>query len=302
MEHEGGRLGAVQIEADVERLLGEARTKFRSMVDVGRIARRGKVMGIVGPDETEIQGDKAMGEFFYRQLANLAWVDGIQIEGCASVEWRILSRRRSVHVDPLDGSANCLTNRTTLPHGACVTVVEHPPDGSHPRWRDIVACGAVNYLSGTVYLCRRNGDGTYRTRIEGPRGVVQSFGSLDPGNQVLYVETYYLRMRALAAEMFTENGNFRSLGSALIEMLLVSEGVAAAFFCETQKQHEGPVGALCTLGAGMVAIGPRAENLLDTPYDFNAKTGVVLAANIGIAYELCERYAKVARLLDTKKR
>lgn len=279
---------------DVERILYNGRVKLGTIQNGREVIRHGKGFGLLGPDETEIRADHELGVFFREELTKLGGLAGITIEGdhkrnpVTHAESGLIA-----FCDPLDGSESFYNDRETLPHGACITLFERRP-GQPLLYRDIVAAAAIDYRIGRTWRVRREAwteigtPGKYLTFVNGVPARVQDVEGLDIGNQRVYYEMYYPRMRADAAKHFGDKkGGIRSLGSALLEMLAVSHGKATLFACSSQKAHEAPIGIVATLGAGGVAwpyaLGASEGQILDLEYDFNKQIEVVLAANAAVA-------------------
>ena len=237
-------------------------------------------------NDTEIEADVVLGEYFAERIAALNDVGRITAEGLGE---RTGTGTTWWCVDPLDGSLNYALRGNTmgLPYTACITVLEKTGDAA---FSDVIAAGILDLRNGDHWLARRNQFGVYRTVVNGYEAFTMPVTELDLGSQVVIGEMYYPENRIRLVEAFAgEKGWLRSIGSAAYEMALVASGQAAAFLCGSQKQHELGAAYALVMGAGGLALDFDGSDLGPQPFTFNTPTPAVLAANSQIATQILER-------------
>jgi myo-inositol-1(or 4)-monophosphatase len=200
----------------------------------------------------------------------------------------------AVFIDPLDGSLDYKTGRGTfaLPYSATVAVFD---DATELRFRDCVIAGTIDLRTGDLLLAERGAGCTLNGKTCRTNGATR----VDLRTGITIAEFYYPGHRRLVVELFHgEAGYLRSIGSAAFEMALVAGGIADAFCCDQQKNHELGAGYRLVVEAGGAAVDHDGQDLGDRPYVFMRQTPVVLAATRALADELVSRIQRVRALQE----
>ena len=240
-------------------------------------------------NDTEINADRQIGDALIGFLKRCA-VSEIWAEGFSPVENPTYTNGLRVFIDPLDGSLNFLRSKgnIALPYTSVISVTR--PVGSTLIFGNILASGVVDLRTNEVWYAEK-GKGVAFS-IYGQRVEANGRKVLDLGMGVVIGEFYYPENRRLLMDVFPEKGWLRNCGSAAYEMMLVASGVADAYVCDRQKNHELGAGYLAVTEAGGAALDFDGNDLGLTVYDFNAQTPVVLGATKEIALEIVERIKK----------
>lgn len=277
---------------EIIKLTAEAAQKIikSQNISLNAIIHHGASFGDLKND-TEIAADKAIGDAVLQVLRQFPELIGrISIEGQCD-EFLSSSGDLWVCVDPLDGSLNYLTKGTTLglPFSFCITILDKIQDA---KFGNVLAACVVDLRSDDVWISIRQ-NGLYQTMVNGkkvfftPATVRQK---LDIGKSIIFGEMYYPDNRDLLVKMFeSEKGWLRNPGSAAYEMASVASGVAVAFVCNNQKQHESGAGYALVKGVGGVAVDFDGDDLGEHPYAFTQQNPIILAQNQQIADEILKR-------------
>lgn len=278
-----------KLGARLATLMHEACRKIAALEHGGDIIRQGASFGGIA-DDTEIRADAMLAEHFADGLTGVPGIAEIVCEGYGARAARA-GDAYVAYVDPLDGSLDYLSRGRTLglPYSAAITVV--PPHGS---FSDIVAAQVMDLRA------TREKD-LFEAYRSGPSGMPWALHRLAPARtneateldlrkQIVLGEMYYPENRERLARAFQgEKGWLRNPGSAAYEMALVAAGVAVAYICDRQKNHELGAGYLLVTGAGGVGVDLDGRDLGSRQYDFTAQTPVILAANQAIADQILTR-------------
>ena len=273
----------------IERDLLHVYVELRDLKGGETVVRTGDGFGELEND-TEILADRFIGELLVKKFSKRSSHDAgrITIEG---FETDISGSGQLWYcVDPLDGSLNFKTRGTGigLPYCSCVTVLKGV---NHDHtFSDVLVGSVFDLRSHDRWTVFRNEAGEYRSRFNRAPARTLQETHFDLGSMIVLGEMYYPENREMLCRAFAgEKGSLRNCGSAAYEMALVASGTAAAFICDRQKNHELGAGYALVLGAGGVAVDLEGNDIGQLPYDFNAKTPVILAANQEIADQILER-------------
>jgi len=269
-------------------LLVHAKAHLRTIEDGTAVVKQGANFGDLQND-TELRADRKLGEHLRTSCQRMPGVARISIEGLD--DWTNGSDGLWVCIDPIDGSLNYKSRGRSLggPFTTVVTVVAKSKDAT---FDDIIAAGVIDLRpeSQDLWLASKDERGRPQTLFKSQPATTLSVDALDPGSQIVMVETYYPENREKINQLFAgQKGNFSRFGSAAYEMACVANGVASAFLCDRQKQHELGAAYLLTIGAGGMALDWDGNLLNELPYEFNRQTSVILAANLLVAKDILLR-------------
>lgn len=285
-----------QLLTSIASLCVGARQTLRQLKRGDEIEHQGSGFGDLVND-TEIRADRLLGE--YAQTTITSWrmeenpVMEIHVEGMPRKDLGPQGLR--VYVDPLDGSLNYLlrgVHESSAPHSFVVTVVR---DCRNPTFSDIIAAGLIDLRHGDIWLANKESTGIV-TVVNGrnARELLLKHDTLDLGKMILLGEMYYPRNRQrLVIGLGDRKGSLRSFGSAALEMGWVSSGLAAAFICDSQKQHELGAGYLFALGAGAHVSDLEGKPLDEVPFVFEqTQTPVIIACTPALGREMVQLFGK----------
>lgn len=272
----------------IKNVLMKAPAKLKSLGSQSRIIHQGSGWANLEND-TEIEADQKMGEWFLKELQKYPDEIGrVVIEGKNPV---VLSESvHTAYVDPLDASLQYhLRNGTHgMAYSAVITIV---CDGgkqnlSGGKFSDIIAGGVVDlrFTNPIDIWVAQRGKGAY---VNGHMLIHAATGpykfDLSKG-QLAIMEMYYSDTRKLAAQMaLGKDGYIRSPGSAALEMVYVSNGMAQVHLCLSQKCHELGAGYIINKEAGRyiatIDNNFRPQDIDNVPFIFNSKLPVITACN-----------------------
>lgn len=285
----------MQLMSIVQAALVAGKSHLWQLKDGREVEREGGAFGELGND-TELRGDKRLGEFLADYLAeHCPFVERVTVEGLGERASHA-GGRLWVTIDPIDGSLNYqhAGDMAGFPFSACITVLEN---SDRVTFGDVVAAGVIDLRRDLedIWLTERTPDGYATTCGNLKRGLRRArtlqADTLDIGKMNLLGEMYYPDNREQVVRALRgKKGWLRSPGSAAYEMASVASGQAVATVCNAQKQHELGAGFALVLGAGGVAVDWDGRDLHDRIYEFNTtQTPMILAANRRIAEQLIEQ-------------
>ena len=257
------------------------------------IATAGESFGSLSND-TEILADKVIGAGLQKFLLELDvvpnWLSRLTVEGYGDISVSETGRFW-VTIDPLDGSLNYVTGDEfcSFPVTCVITILDD--NGESTTFGDIVAAGILNFISGNRAIAVRGGlKFLNKEGREFSRRVIDPRANLDITQQIVICEGYYPETRQLIQQIFNgQKGWLRNPGSAAYEMFAVAYGIAVAYICDQQKQHELGAGYLFMKACGGVALDFEGNDLESHLYKFNAQTACILAITSEIGDELLRR-------------
>lgn len=275
-------------------LLKRGKQFLSGLKDGGEHITAGSAFGDFHND-IELAADKHLGQFLADEARKLIPNIGkITVEGLGEVfnddtgeHWMV--------IDPIDGSLNYLHagGMIGLPFSSCVTLLKL---GTPTHLQEVIGAGVIDLrpYSTNLWVSEKTSTGEYRTLVRQTnlaltRAKTLGADHLDLGRMNVIGEFYYPDNRERLTTAFAgQKGWLRNPGSAAYEMALVASGHAAAFICQTQKQHELGAGYALVLGAGGAAIDWEGNLLGARTFDFISQTPVILAANTQMAQEILE--------------
>jgi fructose-1,6-bisphosphatase/inositol monophosphatase family enzyme len=284
--------------------LTRAKAYLQTITDGTTILRQGASFGDLTND-TELKADRLLGQELANVCQETPGVTRVTVEGLGDFvcvegkgwmrrdqlgddEIAVLPQGLWVCIDPIDGSLNFKMRGRSL-GGPFTTVITVLAKNNNATFNDIIAAGVIDLRieSGDTWVAYKDEHGAARTYFKGKLARTSDAEALDPGSQIIFAETYYPGNRDWVNRLFNgQKGNFSRLGSAGYEMACVAIGVAVAFLCNNQKQHELGAAYLLVKGAGGVAIDCGGGNLATHPYVFHKQTPVILAANQRIVADI----------------
>ncbi len=274
----------------VEQALRDARLLLQRTERGDEIVHHGGAFGDLARD-TELRGDRVLGEHIRDTFADIPGVERITVEGMGDAHSPSGTGTLWVTGDPIDGSLNYKRGQHVgLPYVACITVLQRCINAA---LSDVIAAGVIDLRGGNLWLAEKQGE-RYTTTFNGAPISCATEQALDIGSMIVFGEIFYPEGRGLLARAFAgESGWLRSYGSSAYEMAVVAAGGAAAFISTRQKFHELGAGYALVRGAGGVALDFYGSDIGSLPYDFNSQTPCILAANESIAAEIVARIKAV---------
>jgi len=278
----------VQHVRSIARALSEV---LRKIVSGGDIVSSGAGFGDLEND-VEIRADIEMGNYIAEALLESGYFSEVLIEGMETRAGNPEAMYKA-YVDPLDNSLGYKQRIgwvTGLPYTSVITVT----DGK--LFFFFLHAAIIELRDGIFWESSRVADGEWRvemrSRLMHEKTRVMSVEEYKPREHMLAIELYYPRGRELIFKGFEgEKVYLVAPKSAAFEMMLVATGRTIGFVSTNQKGHELGAGVAMVLGAGGVAVNlDTGKSLLDTEYDFNSQTPVILAANEKIVDQLRKRF------------
>lgn len=283
-----------ELRNEVTWILQQAKNELAKFGTSGeRIIHTGGAFGDV-VDDTELEADEKLGDFLKDRLFTIAEFGRITIESPKKEGLKKDYRLDSggdwwCTIDPLDGSLNFKQRCGTLglPYTGVVTVLDRTDEAT---FANVILAAVIDYRSGDLWFAHKDAGGIYRTFCNDVpvRGIQET--TLDLGRMIAFGEMYYPENREKIMRGFAgEKGWLRNPGSAAYEMAGVASGIAAAFICDRQKQHELGAAYGLVKGAGGVAIDFSGQDLGQHTFDFFSQTPVILAGNAQLGQDILRR-------------
>jgi len=195
-------------------------------------------------------------------------------------------QKYTIAIDDIDGTKNYEQDqgRGILPY--CTLIVAF--EGTQPKYKDAVFAATIEHTSGTVWSAEQG------------KGLLMNGKKVQPGDtrslsktQTVVVLDHYMA----DVERFTElhkRAWVKDFGTAALHFAFAADGTLKAYVSDNQKQHELGMGYLFAKESGIWISHLDLSPIDDMPYEFEAKTDVLVAETKELAEEIRGRVKQVS--------